>query len=342
MKSAFKTSLKVIIPLILTILIVWYVSGLFDFEKVKDKLEQADYSWVAITIGISLLAHLSRAYRWNLLIEPLGYEPPLGKTFLAVMVGYFGNIFIPRMGEVLRCVVLNRIDKVPFNSSLGTVVAERVIDFLCLLMLIGISLLLEFERFSILISKLFTAKEKTGGMMSNNNFIIIASFLSIILIIVFYFFRKVLFQSSFFIGLKKFVLGIWEGVISVRRMKRKWSFILHTFIIWICYYLMTYLIFFSLPATANLSPLAGLVILIVGGLGMSAPTQGGIGAFHYLVAGALQLFYGLTEEDGVAYALVIHTSQLITVLVVGLVSLIICFFLARKFKLEDIISESVK
>jgi glycosyltransferase 2 family protein len=342
MNSALKTALKIIIPLILTVLIVWYASGLFDFEKVKDKLEHADYSWVAITIAISLLAHLSRAYRWNLLIEPLGYKPPLGKTFLAVMVGYFGNIFIPRMGEVLRCVVLNRIDRVPFNSSLGTVVAERVIDFLCLLILIGISLLLEFERFSLLISKLFTAKEQTARVTGNNNFIIVAGCVTIFLLIVFYFFRKAIFASSFFAGMKKFTLGIWEGVVSVRKMERKWSFLLHTFIIWICYYLMTYLIFFSLPATANLGPLAGLVILIVGGLGMSAPTQGGIGAFHYLVAGALQLFYGLTEEDGIAYALVIHTSQLLTVLVVGLFSLIICFFLARKFKLEDIILEPAK
>jgi uncharacterized protein (TIRG00374 family) len=342
MNATIKTALKIIIPLILTVLIVWYISGLFDFEKVKNKLQHADYSWVAITIVISLLAHLSRAYRWNLLIEPLGYKPPLGKTFLAVMVGYFGNIFVPRMGEVLRCVVLNRIDRVPFNSSLGTVVAERVIDFLCLLTLIGISLLLEFERFSALISKLFAAKEKTPGMMGNNNFIIVAGFIAIIFIIIFYFFRKAIFSSSFFMGLKKFAYGIWEGVISIKKMERKWSFILHTFIIWICYYFMTYLIFYSLPATADLGPMAGLVILIVGGLGMSAPTQGGIGAFHYLVAGALQLFYGLTEDDGVAYALLIHTSQLISVLVVGFISLIICFFLVRKFKLEDIISEPAK
>jgi glycosyltransferase 2 family protein len=178
--------------------------------------------------------------------------------------------------------------------------------------------------------------------MGNNNFVIIAGSIAIILIIVFYFFRKIIFASSFFTGLKKFALGIWEGIVSVKKMERKWAFIFHTLIIWVCYYLMTYLIFFSLPATANLGPMAGLVILIVGGLGMSAPTQGGIGAFHYLVAGALQLFYGLTEDDGVAYALLIHTSQLVTVLIVGLFSLIICFFIARKFKLEEIVPQPAK
>jgi glycosyltransferase 2 family protein len=330
-----KTALKVIIPLIITGLLIWYMSTIIDPAKVIDNLKNADYTWVAVTIVISLLAHLSRAYRWNLLMEPMGYKPALGKTFMAVMVGYFGNIFIPRMGEVLRCLVLNWIDRVPFKSSFGTVVAERAFDLICLLSLICISLLMEFERFSVLIKNIFKQDEKlTEEVATNYAFIIVMSIL-LICILVLFFLRRRIMTSPWYGKGKEFVAGLWQGVISIKSMERKWTFLLHTFIIWTCYYFMTYLIFFSLPATAGLGPLAGLVILIVGGLGMSAPASGGIGPFHIMVAGALQLFYGLTNDDGVAYAFVIHTSQLMTIIVVGLISLLICLFVAKRFKADE-------
>jgi glycosyltransferase 2 family protein len=327
-----KTALKIIIPLIITGLLIWYMSTIINPAKVISNLKNADYTWVAITIAISLLAHLSRAYRWNLLMEPMGYKPPLGKTFMAVMIGYFGNIFIPRMGEVLRCMVLNWVDRVPFKSSFGTVVAERVLDFICLLTLIGVSLLLEFDRFSILIKKIFITDEKVTEEVATNYGFVIAMSILLVTIVVLFILRKKIMTTTWYGKGKDFLLGLWQGVISIKTMERKWAFLLHTVIIWVCYYFMTYLIFFSLPATAGLSPLAGLVILIVGGLGMSAPASGGIGPFHLMVAGALQLFYGLTKDDGVAYAFVIHTSQLMTITVVGLISLIISLFVARKFK----------
>ncbi|MFL5729743.1 MAG: lysylphosphatidylglycerol synthase transmembrane domain-containing protein [Cytophagaceae bacterium] len=332
MSSILKTALKIIIPLIVTGLLLWYMSTIIDFSKVKSNLQTADYTWVAITIAISLGAHLSRAYRWNLLMEPLGYKPSVGKTFLAVMVGYFGNIFIPRMGEFLRCLVLGWIDRVPFKTAFGTVVAERAFDFLCLLTLIGVSLLMEFDRFSLLIKKIFVADEKASEKIATNYAFIAVMLVLLVAVIVLYILRKKIMASTFYGKVKEFLTGLWQGVISIKSMERKWTFLLHTFIIWTCYYFMTYLIFFSLPATSGLGPLAGLVILIVGGLGMSAPASGGIGPFHLMVAGALQLFYGLTKDDGVAYAFVIHTSQLMTIVVVGLISLLICLFLARKFK----------
>jgi glycosyltransferase 2 family protein len=327
-----KTALKVLIPLIITGLLIWYMSTIIDPAKVIDNLKNADYTWVGITIVISLLAHLSRAYRWNLLMEPIGYKPGLGKTFMAVMIGYFGNIFIPRMGEVLRCMVLNWVDRVPFKTSFGTVVAERAFDLICLLTLIGISLTMEFDRFSILIFK--SDKDLTEKVA--NNYVFIAIMVLVLIgVLLSYFYRRRIMASPLYGKGKDFLSGLWQGIMSIKTMKRKWAFLLHTFIIWTCYYFMTYLIFFSLPATAGLGPMAGLVILIVGGLGMSAPASGGIGPFHLMVAGALQLFYGLTNDDGIAYAFVIHTSQLITIVVVGLISLLICLFIAKKFKADE-------
>ena len=330
-----KTALKIIIPLIIAGLIMWYMSTKINIPQLIKNVQNANYAWVGITVMISLFAHLSRAFRWNLLMEPIGHKPPLGKTFLAVMVGYFGNIFIPRMGEVLRCMVLNWIDRVPFKSSFGTVVTERAFDFLCLLSLIGISLLIEFDKFSILIKKIFVVDEKVTEQAATNYVFITIMLILMISVIILFILRKRIMASPLYSKAKDFVIGLWQGVISIKTMKRKWAFLFHTFIIWGCYYFMTYLIFFSLPSTSGLGPLAGLVILIVGGLGMSAPSSGGIGIFHEMVARALMLFYGLTYDDGVTYAFVIHGSQLMNILFVGLISLIICFFLAKRLNAKE-------
>lgn len=340
MNSKLKTFLQVSIPLALAVLLIWYVLSVVDVSNMWNKISEADFRWIILTILLSISAHLSRAYRWNLLLEPLGYKPKLTNTFLAVMVAYFGNIFLPRGGEFFRCVVLNRIDKVPINSSFGTVVAERALDFFCLLVLIGISLILEFERFNIFFSDIFFKKEEnsSGSLLESPLFLVsmcVLLLFSITVIIL----RKRIFLSPLFLKSKNFTKGIWEGVISIRKLERKSAFIFHTFYIWTCYYFMTYLLFFSLPATSGLGPTAGLVILIIGGLGMSAPASGGIGPFHLMVAGALQLFYGLSREEGVAYAFVIHESQLATIFLIGLVCSIIVLVKAKKIRLRAV-SES--
>lgn len=331
MKSSLKVTLQYLIPLAIAVALVYFILQSVNPETMMEKISEADPTWIIATIFISLAAHLSRAYRWNLLMKPLGYSPKLGNTFIAVMVAYFGNIFLPRMGEVLRCVVLNRIDRVPFNSSFGTVVAERAFDFLTLLFLIGVSLVLEFERFSVFFKNVLL--NKPSGESSNTTLYIFALGLLISLIL-FVIYRKRITSHPLYIKIITFIKGLLEGVFSIRKMENKGLFIIHTGIIWVCYYLMTYLIFFSLPATKELGPLAGLVILIVGGLGMSAPASGGIGPFHIMVAGALTLFYGLSKDDGVAYAFVIHTSQFITLFIVGGICALISLWLSKKYKLE--------
>lgn len=329
-----RTILKFLVPLVLAILLTWYVLSKIDISILVERVSSADIRWVLLAIAISIIAHLSRAARWNILLEPLGYAPSLKNTFAAVMVGYFGNIFLPRGGEVMRCLVLTRIDKVPFNSSFGTVVAERAFDFICLLLLIAVSFLLEFDRFNNFFHDFVfkaQAPHASESIWHNTTFIVLFVFLGIGLI-----FRKRLINSFIFIKMKEFGVGILKGVVSIRDIKKKEAFILHTIIIWGGYFSMTYLMFFALPATSNLGLLAGLVILIVGGLGMSAPVSGGIGPFHIMVAGALQLFYGLNLEDGYVYAFVIHTSQLISVLLLGGASALWVLFARKKTKEKEV------
>ena len=313
-----KNILKIGIPLLLAAALLWYVLQKIDVNELLQKLSQANYYWVALAILISVVSHLLRAARWQIMIEPLGYFPKLTTTFMAVMIGYFANIFLPRAGELLRCVALHRSERVPVNAAFGTVVAERAIDFICLLLLLALSFVLEFDRFSDFFQQFVLVDKGESALVHiiKAYWIILLVFGLAIGIAIAMLWKKILALAL----VKKvivFVVGILQGVFSIRNLKNRNLFVLQTILIWVCYYFMTYLMFYALPATAGLSMVAGLVILIVGGLGMSAPVSGGIGPFHLMVAGALELFYGLSQKDGIAYAFVIHTSQMVMVIVVG-------------------------
>ena len=300
-----------------------------DFPQMEKDIRQADFSWILITILIAILSHLARAARWNLLLKPLGYSPKIINTFMAVMVGYFANILIPRLGEVSRCAVLNKLENTHFNSTFGTVITERVFDLICLMALVGFSFLMEYQRFSDLFLNYLNSHSNTGNHFFAY-YILATGFLLIIATLLL--FRKKIIKSTLFSKVKQFVLGIIEGALSISQLsnKDKALFLLHTFLIWFGYYLMTYLAFFSLPYTSGLSPLAGLVILIVASLAMAMPVQGGLGAFEWLVPAALIGFYSLAEDQGKTYTIIIHASQFITVILVGGICALIVLFHKRK------------
>ncbi|HVD98209.1 MAG TPA: lysylphosphatidylglycerol synthase transmembrane domain-containing protein [Cytophagaceae bacterium] len=316
-----KTSYQIILSLVIAVALVAGILSYFSPTEIWERMKEANPSWILLALGISLVSHLSRARRWDLLLEPLGYRPSLTNTFLAVMTGYFGNIFIPRGGEVMRCVVLNRGDKVPMASSIATVVAERVIDLLCLGFLVLFSLFLEYDKFLYLIQDGLKNKGTEPGFISTYlPWIIAAGAVCLILALIFR-------NHSLMMKVRGFIVTLFtEAYFSFIKLERKKEFVFHTIFIWTAYYFMTYLVFFSLPFTSNLGPMAGLVILIAGAIGMSVPASGGAGSFHFFVALGLTVFYGLSKENGVAYAFVLHTSQLVLTLVVGGICTLISFF----------------
>ncbi|HSZ24727.1 MAG TPA: lysylphosphatidylglycerol synthase transmembrane domain-containing protein [Cytophagaceae bacterium] len=329
-----KKSYQIILSLAIAVLMIAAIFIFVDPKDTWDKIKNANPYWIILALGISMLSHLSRARRWNLLLEPLGYSPSLKNTFLAIMTGYFGNIFIPRGGEVMRCVVLNRSDKIPMASSLATVVAERIIDLLCLGFLVVFSLFLEYEKFLFLIKDGLSGKNNEPGLLSKYLpwFIGIGMLFLLVLII----FRN----HSFVIKIKNFIVQLFkEAYQSFIKLEKKKEFVFQTLFIWTAYYFMTYVVFFSLPFTSNLGPMAGLVILIAGAIGMSVPASGGAGSFHFFVALGLTLFYGLSQDDGVAYAFVLHSSQFVLMLVLGGVCALISFFIIGK---KEIISTKEK
>ena len=317
-----KNIVKYVLSLTVAGGLMWYVFKDMDLAAMWAKFENANHWWLILVVIFTIVAGVSRAARWSMLLEPVGYKPSVFNATLAVFTGYFANQLIPRAGEVTRCGTLNRLERVPVNVSFGTVVAERIFDVVALLLLIGLAFVLEFGRLSNFFIDLFG--EKLGGVSTN----LLAGIAIAGLVLVagaWWYYRKnvaTLRKNALFVKIEGFVLGLLDGLLSVRKLRNPWLFVFHTVLIWSMYMLSSYVCFFVLPESSHLTLLAGLTVLVMSGLGMSAPVQGGIGPYHILVSSALVL-YGLSKENGLALATYIHGTQLLLMLILGGISFII-------------------
>ena len=295
-------------------------------ERIKSVLKnEVNYFWVLVSLLIGLLSHISRTLRWGLMIEPISHKPGFVNTFLAVMVGYLMNMALPRMGEISRCGVLSRYEKISFTKLFGTVVAERLIDVVSLLILLMIVVVIQFGKMLSFIEKNPEISDKITSVVKSP--IIIAGF--VILLILAYFFRNTFKETAVFKRLKALLLNFREGFVSIRNIRQKGWFWFHSVFIWFCYYLMLYVIFFAFDFTSDLNPIAGLTTFVLASFGMVAPVQGGIGAYHFMATEGLAL-YGVPHENGVIFAFVAHTSSTVMIIAVGLFSLLALPFINRR------------
>ncbi|WP_033316635.1 lysylphosphatidylglycerol synthase transmembrane domain-containing protein [Pontibacter roseus] len=313
--------LKYSLLLGLSAFLMWYALKELDFEKLWAELQSISYGWLLLSLLLGVAAYLSRAYRWYMQIKPTGYSPSLRNTYNAMMVGYVANLVLPRMGEVVRCSMLRRTDGLPVNKGFGTVIAERLIDMVMLAIFLGLTFLLELERVRNFLLGLFTDKydsmEQSLGSLYLVGGIVMAVGLVFLALGLLY--LKKLQQNAFFMKAVGFVKGMLQGVFSISKIDNQFVFWGHTIFVWGMYYGMSLVVFYAMPATSGLSPVAGLSVLVVGSLGMAAPVQGGVGVYHLLVQTTL-LLYGVPKEAGMAYALVAHTSQTLLVVVMGVIS----------------------
>ena len=332
MKQVILKTLKFASFFLLGILIFWIVYKDQDFSRIKSVLtNDVNYFWIVVSLLLGLLSHVSRTIRWNLMIEPLGRKPKTLNTFLAVMVGYLMNLALPRMGEISRCGVLARYEKIPFTKLVGTVVLERLVDVLMLLLLTLIVVLTQFGQVIEFLNNNPEVNEKLqriiyspvliGGVL----FFLVALWIS----------RHRIRQSSLMKKAKEFIAQFVEGFRSIGKMKRKGAFIFHSVLIWMLYYVMFYLVFFSFGFTSHLGPLAGLTIFVLGSFGMVAPVQGGIGAWHFMVIEGLAL-YGIDKVDGKVFALLAHGSTTIMLIFLGLIGLLALPFVNERDEVEQV------
>jgi len=330
----FLSTLRVLFFLGIGVLLLWLTFRNQSFGSVFDKVKEANWYWMALSVVLSILALISRAMRWKQLIQSLGYEPRLKSTFNALMFGYLANLAIPRLGEVSRCGSLGKTEKIPFDKLFGTVILERLSDVLMLLLSIIVVAFLEFDHIGGFINTTFFIPllEK---MQSATSLIFTLIGLAIIGVFGLVYLFKMQNAPTFIVKARKLIKGFGEGFASIAKLENKLLFVGHTFFIWIMYWLMTYSCFFALNTTSGLDLMAGLFIMVIGGIGMTAPVQGGIGAYHLLVSKAL-LIYGLSEMDGIVFATLVHITQTLLLIVLGGASMISLFFFTKpKTTLRD-------
>lgn len=323
MKQYFISSVKFLVFLALGALLVWLaVKDLTEADKVQiyRSISEANYIWVGLSVAVGILAHWSRAVRWKMLLEPLGLNPKLRNTFYAVMIGYVGNLALPRLGEVLRCGILKRYEKIPFTQSFGTVIAERIIDLIVMLLLFMISAWIEYKRLHDYINEKIISplKLKINSLAENNILLLLLLSAGIAMLVVIFVFRKKIFQNPLAQKLRAFLMNFLEGMRSVAKVKSPLLFIFHSLFIWAMYLMSVYLCVFAFNETQTMTLGDSLVLMCFGGLGVIA-TPGGIGAYQWIVL-QIMLLWGYSTAIGVAFGWVAWLSQTSAILVVGLLS----------------------
>jgi len=333
LKKSILQALKFIGFLAVGIILLWFAFGNVDFSKLSEVLAEANYSWLLLSVLFGLFAFISRARRWVLLINPLGFKPSLKNSFYALMTGYLANIALPRIGEITRCVALGKKEKIPVDQLIGTVVVERTIDFLSLLSIMIYLIFTSSDQINIFLkdSILVPIQQKVQSIFGATWILWLILFsITVILFVLMIRYKHNLRKIRFFSKMFDLARGVIDGLKTFTNLKRKWEFLFHTIFIWINYALMTWVVVFAIESTSLLTFTDSIFLLVIGGLAMSAPVQSGIGAFHIAISRGLEFVYNIPREDGLAYALLTHESQLIFVAIIGTISFFIIFRKNRK------------
>ena len=300
-----------------------------EFANIKISLATANYFWIFASLLISGLSHYFRTMRWKLLLEPLGYKPKTSNTFFALMVGYLANFALPRLGEVTRCGLLTKYENVPFTEGFGSVISERALDLVCLIIIFFATLGIEFDRIYGIANDLIftTVSEKIHSLLQKQLVVIIGGILLILFFLVLFYFRKKI-QTLVSGKAKGFIKGLWDGLLSIKNVNNPLVFIIHTVSIWLMYVLQVYVCFLAFGETANLSIMCAVVIVVFGSLGVIA-VPGGTGAYQLIVIQILTTVYLIGSPVAFAFAWAVWTAQFALILSLGLLSLILLAVLNR-------------
>ncbi|HZG24908.1 MAG TPA: lysylphosphatidylglycerol synthase transmembrane domain-containing protein [Chitinophagaceae bacterium] len=322
MNKKFLGLLQYLLFLGLGIFLLWLTLRKANWEDIKNDLLNANFIFLLPATIMLLMSHLSRAVRWKILIEPLGFKPTLLNTFFAVMVGYWANLAVPRLGEVLKCTILGRYEKVPADKLVGTIVAERAFDVASLIVVLTLTIILQYDTIgSYAGTQLGKIFQNSSGNVSFVKIFITIGIIGAIAGII-YFVLKKLAHISVIQKTKLLLTGIWQGLTSVRFIKNKGWFFFHTVLIWVLYLLSTYMGFFAMRDMGQYGIQVALSALSFGSIGMIVPSPGGIGSYQYAVQQVL-LLYGISEEKGLSLGMLIWFAQTGILIIFGTISFIL-------------------
>ena len=317
MSKKLKSYIKILLPISIGIFCIFFSFRNISFTDFTKYFYEINYLWVFVGIFLGALSHISRSYRWKYLIEPLGYKLGFINSVLAVFSAYLINYTIPRAGDIARATMISKYEKIPLDKTLGTIVAERAVDVICILTIIATGLIFEFNRIS----------EKLISVIENTEISVIIIYVGVIILILFVS-NRVLRKSKYYKSILNFFSGIVEGLTIIFKMEKRVPFILHSIFIWLMYILMfwaTSMAFFELHEVAFYQfmisfTLAAISIML---------SNGGIGIYPLAVEESLG-WYGVQSTTGLAFGWVSWLSQTMMVIIFGGLSLFILPFINRK------------
>lgn len=316
------------------VFLLWLTLRKSDWNNIISDLSGANYIYLIPATLMLVVSHFVRALRWKILMEPLGYKPSTLNTFLAVFIGYWANLAVPRLGEVLKCTILGRYEKVPADKLIGTIVAERAVDVCSLVVVMLITVFSQYDMIGDFSKEIFTKffSSKSGGFSMVRVgvlLLIIASFI----VFVIWIFRR-LSHLAIVIKTRNIFLGIWQGLTSIRHIKHKGTFIVHSIIIWALYLYSTYMGFFAMRDMAHFGIKGALSALTFGSFGMIIPSPGGIGSFQYAIQ-QVMILYGVTPEKGLSLGMLIWFAQTGIIVLFGTLAFILLPIVNKKQKSVD-------
>ena len=305
--------MKIVLPLLVAGALLYWMYRDFDFAEVKRIfLHEMNVWWLVASLIPISLSHVLRGLRWLITLEPLGYRPKKGDSIDSIFVAYAANVLVPRVGEVSRCAVLTKYDKVPFSKALGTLVAERLVDMLLVLLFVGVMLLTQLPVFVSLFAETGTNSFSLVEFFTSPKTYIILGVVVAGAALLWCWLRN----TTFYAKMKQMVCGFVDGLLSLRTMQRKGLFVLYTIGIWVGYFLEFYVAFFCFPFTAQLTVVQALVIFAAISLAIIIPTPNGAGPWHFVVISMMTL-YGVSQTDASSFALIVHTFQTLGVIMLG-------------------------
>ena len=330
MNKILKNTAKILLPLLFAGVLLYWMYRDFDFAEAKRIfLHEMNVWWLFASLVPITLSHILRGLRWLITLEPLGYRPKKGDCIDSIFIAYAANVVVPRVGEVSRCAVLTKYDKIPFSKSLGTLVAERLVDMLLVLIFVCVMLLTQLDVFMSLFAQTGTNEASFAQLFTSPKTYLVLGGVIAVGTLLWLWLKK----TAFYAKIKQTIRGFIDGLLSLKTMHRKGLFLLCTIGIWVGYFLEFYLAFFCFPFTAELSVVQALVIFAAISLAIVIPTPNGAGPWHFVVISMMTL-YGVSQTGASSFALIVHTFQTLGVMMLGAYGWIALQVRHRKLKVE--------
>lgn len=306
--------LKIALPLLLGGAILYWMYRDFDFQSIGQVLlHEMDWTWMLLSLPFGILAQVFRGLRWKQTLRPLGEKPRTGVSINAIFLSYASSLVVPRVGEFLRCGVLKRYDQVSFPKALGTVVTERAVDTLVMLMTTGIALLSQMPVFITFFNRTGTRLDQFFNQFTTAGYAVTLICGMAALLLIWILMRKLTIYNK----VRDMLRHLWQGVVSLRHVEKGWLYILYTLGIWVSYFIHFYLTFFCFEQTARLGIDCALVSFVVGSIAVIVPTPNGAGPWHFAVKTML-ILYGVESNAALFFVLIVHSVQTFLVILLGI------------------------